>query len=205
MLTEVIFDCETKALFSEIATFDPGDLGVSIVSAYVRTVNDDQQEITGTMMSFWEPDIPTMWEHFRNADRIIGFNSIKFDVPALAPYAYAPADFTKMKHFDIMRHVRDALGHNLSLNHLSEHNLNAQKADVGTNAVLYWKQHDAESLAKLKYYCEADVLLTRDLYDAGVRQKLLRYKDKWNTVREFPVDFSYPKEVIDASKQMGLF
>lgn len=203
MITEVFFDCETQKLFSEIDTFDPAALGVSIVSVYVRTIDDNQREIKGRMMSFWETELPTMWEYFRTADRIIGFNSIKFDVPALTPYA--PVDFANMKHFDIMQQVRNALGHNLSLNHLGEHNLGTRKTDVGTNAVKYWQQHDAESLAKLRYYCEADVLLTRDLYDFGVREKKMKYKDKWNTMREFPVDFSLPKTVIDASRQMGLF
>jgi hypothetical protein len=76
---------------------------------------------------------------------------------------------------------------------------------VGTNAVLYWKKHDEESLHKLKSYCEADVLLTKNLYDFGVTNKNLKYLDKWNTSREIPVDFSYPQSVIDASRQIGLF
>ena len=74
MITEVIFDCETQKLFNEIATSDPGDLGVSLVSLYLRTVDETQREITGTMMSFWEKDLPQVWEIFDRADRIIGFN-----------------------------------------------------------------------------------------------------------------------------------
>jgi len=203
MITEVIFDCETKKLFNEIGTTDPADLGVSIVSVYVRTVDEAQREITGKMYSFWEPELPDMWPHFRSAKRVIGFNTIRFDVPALAHYA--PTYFAKMPHLDVMQHVRDALGFSLSLNHLATQNLDTQKTDVGTNAVLYWKSQDPVQLAKLKEYCEADVLLTRDLYDFGVREKKLKYMDKWNTLKEFPVDFSYPKEIIDASRQIGLF
>lgn len=203
MITEVIFDCETKRLFTEIGSYDPAGLGVSIVSVYLRTVDEQQQELTGRMMSFWEHELPDMWEHFRTATRVIGFNSVKFDVPVLAPYA--PKDFAGMKHFDIMQTVRSALGFSLSLNHLGQHNLKTQKTDVGINAVKYWQQHDAESLRKLKSYCEADVLLTRDLYDFGMKEKKLRYKDKWNTLREFAVDFSYPQAVIDSSRQIGLF
>lgn len=55
MITEVVFDCETQKLFSEITTNDPGDLGISLVSVYVRTVDDTQREITGNMYSFWDP------------------------------------------------------------------------------------------------------------------------------------------------------
>jgi uncharacterized protein YprB with RNaseH-like and TPR domain len=203
MITEVFFDCETQKLFSEITTNDPADLGISLVSLYVRTVDESQREISGTMYSFWESELSHMWQHFTNAKRIIGFNSNKFDVPALKNYA--PPTFAKLPHFDIMDHVRSALNHNLSLNVLATNTLGAHKTDVGTNAVLYWKSQDPEQLAKLKAYCEADVLITRDLYDYGVREKKLKYIDKFNTPREFAVDFSYPKEVIDASRQIGLF
>lgn len=203
MITEVIFDCETQKLFSEITTNDPGDLGISLVSVYVRTVDELQREISGNMYSFWEHELPDMWQHFRSAKRVVGFNSIRFDVPVLA--RVAPPEFAKFPHFDIMQHVRDALGFSLSLDHLSRQTIGAHKTDVGTNAVLYWKSQKPEDLAKLKFYCEADVALTRDLYDAGVREKKLKYIDKWNTQRDIPVDFSYPKEVIDASRQIGLF
>jgi DEAD/DEAH box helicase domain-containing protein len=203
MITEVFFDCETQKLFSEITTNDPADLGISLVSVYVRTVDETQREISGTMYSFWESELSQMWQHFLSAKRIIGFNSNKFDVPALKNYA--PPTFAKLPHFDIMEHVRSALNHNLSLNVLATNTLGAHKTDVGTNAVLYWKSQDPEQLRKLKEYCEADVLITRDLYDYGVREKKLKYIDKFNTPREFAVDFSYPKEVIDASRQIGLF
>lgn len=203
MITEVIFDCETQKLFSEIASGDPADLGISIVSVYVRQVNDVQQEISGTMYSFWENELADMWKYFSGAQRIIGFNSIKFDVPALKKYS--PTGFEKLPHFDIMKLVRDQLGFSLSLNHLAGQTLGEHKVDVGTNAVEYWKKHDGESLAKLKFYCEADVTLTKNLYDYGVMNKKLKYLDKWNNSRDIPIDFSYPAAVIDASRQIGLF
>jgi DEAD/DEAH box helicase domain-containing protein len=203
MITEVIFDCETKKLFSQISSTDPADLGISIVSLYLRTVNDLQQEIEGEMMSFWEPDLANMWEYFRSAKRIIGFNSLKFDVPALA--RHAPQDFRTFPHFDIMKAVRDRLGFSLGLDHLAGQTLGAHKTDVGTNAVTYWKSQNPILLERLKSYCEADVILTKELYDFGVREKKLKYIDKWNTPRDIPVDFSYPKEIIDASRQIGLF
>ncbi len=203
MITEVIFDCETQKLFSEIIGSDPAGLGISIVSVYVRSVDESQRELSGTMYSFWEHELADMWKHFSGAARIIGFNSVKFDVPALKNYS--PTGFERLPHFDIMKLVRDELGFSLSLNHLASQNLGQHKVDVGTNAVEYWKKHDPESLAKLKFYCEADVMLTRDLYDFGVREKKLKYIDKWNNPKDIPVDFSYPQSVIDASRQIGLF
>ena len=203
MIYEVFFDCETQKLFNEISGTDPGDLGISVVSVYVRTVNEKQEELSGRMYSFWEHELSNMWQHFFGVQRIIGFNSLKFDVPALKKYS--PTGFERLPHFDILKVVRDSLGFSLSLEHLVNNTLGNHKTDIGTNAVAYWKKHDEESLIKLKAYCEADVLLTRDLYDFGVKNKMLKYLDKWNNPREIPVDFSLPQAVITADRQIGLF
>lgn len=203
VIEEAIIDVETQKLFSQVNRSDPALLGVSLVCVYIRTVDTDQREIVGAMKSFWEKDLAGLWPLLSGVKRIIGFNSLKFDVPVLAPYA--TPTFIRLPHFDIMDAVRGALGHNLSLAVLADETLGKQKTDIGINAVGYWQSKDPESLAKLKAYCEADVLLTRDLYDYGVRNKHLKYVDKWNNSKSFAVDFSYPPEVIDASRQIGLF
>ncbi len=203
MIDEAIFDIETQKLFSEVDGGDPALLGVSLVSVYLRTVNEEQQEIRGQMRSFWEHELPELWPILAVVNRLIGFNSLKFDIPVLKPYA--PPTFARLPHFDIMAAVRDALGHNLSLASLVGETLGKQKTDIGVNAVAYWQSRDPEKLQKLRAYCEADVLLTRDLYDYGVRNKHLKYVDKWNNPKSFAVDFSYPPEVISASRQIGLF
>jgi DEAD/DEAH box helicase domain-containing protein len=200
--TEVFFDIETKKLFQEITTNNPADLGVSIVSAYKRKVDEKNNEIEGEMYSFWESEFDKLWALFSNTDRIIGFNSNSFDVPALIPLA--PFDLKKLTHFDIMDKVKDALGFRLSLDSIATESLGHSKSDVGTNAVIYWNEGSKESLEKLKKYCEMDVLVTKEVYDFGMKNKMLKYKDKWNTARSFEVDFSYPKEIVE-DNQMGLF
>jgi len=199
---EIFFDVETKKIFSEIETDNPADLGVSIVSVYSRDLNDDLTESNGKMESFWEKDFEKMWPLFQNADRIIGFNSIGFDVPALKPYTNFP--FEKLPHFDIMYKFKDKVGHRISLDSLAKETLDKEKIDVGLNAVLYWKKHDEESLTKLRKYCEEDVFITRDIYDFALKNRELIYRDKWNTLRKSELDFSYPKEKKSDS-QMGLF
>lgn len=195
MAIEVFFDIETKKIFDEIEGNDPADLGISIISVFKR------EDGVGQMYSFWEEDFPTMWAKFSNADRIIGFNSLHFDVPAMVPLA--PYDFKKLKHFDIMDHVKNALGFRVGLGAIASETLGHTKIDHGLNAVKYWVEHSVESLAKLKKYCEADVTVTKEIYDFGIKNKFLKSKDKWNTVRTFPVDFSYPKKVEES--QLGLF
>src|SRR3989304_10168199 len=154
---EVIFDTETKKFFDEIEDFDPSKLGVSITSVYSRTLDSNFKEIEGKMQSFWEADFQEMFKLFEKADRIIGFNSIGFDVPALSPYL--PPHFSKLKHFDILDHVRKAEGKRTSLDSLARATLGTTKNDIGENAIKYWNAGDPESLAKLQKYCEMDVAI----------------------------------------------
>lgn len=201
MVTEVIFDIETKKIFDDIEGSNPADLGISIVSTYKRQLDENLNEISGKIESFFEEDFAKMWPLFSNADRIIGFNSLHFDVPAMAPLA--PYDFKKLKHFDIMDQIKNALGFRLSLNAVAIESLGHTKIDNGLNAVDYWREHSEESLTKLKKYCEMDVIVTKEVYDFGLKNKKLKYKDKWNTPRIIEVDFSYPE--VKEEAQMGLF
>ena len=202
MFTEVIWDLETKKLFREIADNNPANLGVSIISLYSRSLDENLNETEGKIQSFWEKDFSKMWEFFSNADRMIGFNTVKFDVPALQPHA--PFQLLKLNHFDIMLKVKELLNKRIPLDSFAKETLGREKSDIGTNAVYYWQSGTKQNLEKLKRYCEDDVLLTRDLYDFGLKNGYLKYKDKWNTSRKIEIDFSYPKEATQ-DKQTSLF
>lgn len=201
-MIEIFFDVETKKLFSEIGSKDPSLLGVSIMSVYRRELKDGI-EINGEMQSFWEKEIASSFRLFEEADRIIGFNSTKFDVPALKPYL--PQKFTGLNHFDILEKIKEVLGRRIPLDAIARETLGHAKTDVGFNAVKYWNKGDEESLSKLKKYCEADVLITRDIYDFALKNGHLKYIDLWNTPRVINIDFSYPEGEISSSKQVGLF
>lgn len=203
MYEEVIFDLETQKFFDEIEGSDPADLGVSILSMYVRTLDENLNEIKGEMISFFEEDLPKAWEIFKSADRIIGFNSKRFDVPALKNYL--PQELTKIPHLDILEHVRAVNGKRVSLGAIANGTLGDHKADDPRNAITYWAKHDEESLKKLKYYCEEDVRLTKEVYDYGLKYKKLTFKDYWNDVKTIDVDFSYPKVEIPTEAQDSLF
>lgn len=197
---EVIFDTETKKFFDETTGYDPAKLGVSITSVYSRILDENLTEVEGKMESFWEKDFDKMFALFEKADRIIGFNSIGFDVPALSPYL--PPHWPKLKHFDILAEIKNAGGKRVSLNSLASATLHSGKNDWGENAIKYWNRGDPTSLAKLKKYCEMDVALTRDVYDHAVREGILRYIDFWNETHEVKLDFSYPKSETDLQSSL---
>ncbi len=184
-IVEVFFDLETKHWFDESGIASLSDLGVSIVCMYVRPENK--------MYSFWEKDFDQMWQIFRRANRIIGFNSLKFDVPVLAPYA--PTDWTKLNHFDIYQEIQKSNnGFAAGLNAIAKGCLGKAKNDTGENATVYWDRGDEISLKLLDTYCQMDVELTRDVYDYIMKNKIVKYIDRWNSPREVPLDFSYPSD-----------
>jgi len=199
---EVIFDTETKKFFDEVEGFDASLLGVSITSVYTRTLDEDFKEIDGKMQSFWEKDFQEMFKLFEKADRVIGFNSIGFDIPALSPYL--PIHWPKLKHFDILAELKRVEGKRASLDSIAKTTLGATKNDVGENAIKYWNEHTEESLAKLKKYCEMDVEITKNIYDFVLKNGYLKYTNYWNEVHEVKLDFSYPKS-DNSIIQGGLF
>ena len=203
MYTEVIFDLETQRFFDEIGEFDASKLGVSVVSVYSRTIDENFKEIEGKIQSFWEDDLSGLWDLFTRADRIVGFNSKHFDAVVLKPYT--SINLQKLPHFDILEHIREVNGKRVSLNSIAKETLGDHKADDPRNAILYWQKRDKESLRLLKFYCEEDVRLTKELYDYGLKNMKLRFKDYWNTIREIEVDFSYPKIEKIQEKQVSLF
>jgi len=202
---EVIFDIETKKFFDEVNVRKPEDLGISIVSAYRREIDRDFRELRGEMKSFWEADFGEMWSWFEEADRIIGYNSLGFDVPAVN--GIYKGDFSKLKHFDVMKIIKDVFGHRVKLDSVARESLGKGKIAGGAEAVAWWAKGDPESLANLKKYCEMDVEVTRGVYDYGVKNGKLKFKDHWNELREIEVDFSYPKDegLKKVEQQMGLF
>lgn len=198
---EVIFDTETKKFFDEVPGNDPAKLGVSITSVYSRTLDENFKEVTGAMQSFWEKDFDEMFKLFERADRIIGFNSLTFDIPALSPYF--PPHWSKLPHFDILDEIKKVEGKRMSLNSLAKATLNSAKNDSGDNAIKYWAAGDSASLAKLKKYCEMDVEITKNIYDHALKNGVLKYIDFWNETHEIKLNFAYPEP--EATQQSSLF
>jgi hypothetical protein len=54
-------------------------------------------------------------------------------------------------------------------------------------------------------YCEADVDITKKIYDFGLKNKFVKFTDYWNSERTVPVDFSYPEDLLQKGNQGSLF
>jgi len=194
-MSQIVLDVETKKLFSEIDDRDPAKLGVS----YMGLIEIEENLNVGRYQGFFEKDLKKLWPILEQADRLIGFNIIGFD--NLALNAYYHGDLNQMPILDILVEAEKALGHRLSLDSIAQATLGINKIGSGISAVDYWRNQELEKLAR---YCQKDVEITAELFDFGLKNGYLKYKDKWNNLKQFPVDFSFKKTQTKIQMSLGV-
>lgn len=191
----IVFDVETKKAFDEVGGYYPEKLGVSVSGVFYRDSLSGEEWLKG----FREEEFPEMFRVFERADRIVGFNSIGFDMPALSPYYVG--DLLALPNLDIMLEIQKQVEHRVALDAVAKETLGIQKSGHGLDAIRYYHDGDWDALTK---YCLRDVEVTRDLYDYGCRHKTLMFKNKWNRVVEVPVEFN-SSGMSNVSVQTTLF
>jgi len=189
-MKQLIFDVETKKIFDDVGGHFPEKLCVSFVGACWR----DGQNGEGEMKSFFEEDLPDFFKLLEQADLLIGFNSLGFDLPALSPYYRG--DLTQLPNLDLLERIKKQLGHRLSLDAVAKETLGIGKSGNGLDAVRFYRSGDRQSLAK---YCLQDVAVTRDIYDYGLSKGKIKFRNKWNRLIETTIDFSF-----NLSKKSGV-
>ena len=107
-----------------------------------------------------------------NSSLIIGFNVVSFDLQVLQ--GYYPGKMTQFKTFDILEDIREIIGRRLSLNDLVSATLGKKKSGHGLHAIELYKEGKFE---ELKNYCFDDVILTKELFDFGLKKNEIYYMD----------------------------
>lgn len=176
MSHEVVFDIETQNTYQEVGARDNALLKVSLVGAYFYA--SDSYE------AFTESELPKLWSHFENSERLIGYNTHGFDLPVLSKYY--PGDVRKFPSLDLMAEIEKHLGFRVKLDDVAQATLGFGKSGSGLQAVEYFRTGD---MAKLKEYCLQDVKVTRLLYEFGREHGKLFYIDRVGRRLEIPVDF----------------
>ncbi|MFH1967376.1 MAG: ribonuclease H-like domain-containing protein [Patescibacteria group bacterium] len=193
-MRQVFFDVETKQTFEQVGGYFPEKLGVSFVGVCVR----DGSTGPGEMLSFFEENLADIFPIFEQADVVIGFNSESFDLPALAPH-YS-GSMAKLPSLDLMDRIKKSVGHRIGLEAVAQATLGIGKSGNGLDAIRYWQESNLQALEK---YCLQDVAVTRDVYDFGLKNGLIKFKNKWNRMVECQVDFSFTP-TQDSGVQMSL-
>ena len=132
--------------------------------------------------TYFEADVDKLLVDLLSADRVVGFNIDRFDLPVLT--GYTEADLTRISTLDMLSEVNRVLGYRLSLAHLSEVNLGESKSGEGLQSLVWWKQGRIDLIEQ---YCRKDVELTWRLFERGFQQGHLLYRDKEDRMLRVPV------------------
>lgn len=170
----VVMDLETKFTFRKYSK--PEQLQVSVVAIY------DYR--TGKGKVFTEDELSRLFPILEGASYIVGFNSDYFDLPVLQPYY--PGKVASLSSFDMLEDIRRIIGRRIGLNDIASATLNKGKTGNGLKAVEYFKEGRWEELKK---YCLNDVLLTKEIFEYGVKNREIFYQTVAGKTA-IPVDWS---------------
>lgn len=159
----VVLDIETANPVADWRDHDA--LGISWAVVY-RSCED-------RYMHFQAKNIQAMAANIADADMIVGWNSIAFDIPLL--YAVGkkmgvPLAYRDIPHCDLMALCEDATGHKLGLDEVAAWTIGLHK--IGARAMAPALARAGE-WAMLATYCEHDVMLTRRLFEFASRHGYL--------------------------------
>ena len=134
--------------------------------------------------SYLEGAASELVKKLRTADLVVGFNVKKFDYGVLQPYA--GFDLDEITTFDMLIDVNKKLGHRLSLNHLAENTLNAEKSADGLVSLQWYKEGKIDKIIE---YCKQDVEITRDLFLYGESHGYVKYSTRSGVAKDLKVDW----------------
>jgi len=170
-----VLDVETRRSAQEVGGWGRARfMGVSCAVLYDSKTDD--------FTTWTEDQIPEMARLLREMDLVVGFNIRRFDYDVLS--GVCGVDFYGLPTLDMLEEVHNRLGYRLSLDHLSNHTLGAEKSADGLAALAWWKEGRMDLIAS---YCQKDVALTRDLYLYGREKGHLLFQNKSCTLVRLPV------------------
>lgn len=176
MANDIVLDIETQNTFEEVGGYFTDKLKVSLVGVYFYE--------TDTYESFLEADLPQMFKRLEQGGRIIGYNSIGFDMPVLNNYYVG--DLLKLQQLDILKEIEKALGHRIKLDDVAKATLGTKKSGHGLQAVQWWKEGKID---EIREYCLQDVKVTKEVYEFGLQNGYILFDDRMGERRLVPVNF----------------
>ncbi|HZJ24828.1 MAG TPA: ribonuclease H-like domain-containing protein [Anaerolineales bacterium] len=165
----VYFDLESQKLFEEVGGRDASKLLLACGVTWSTARND--------FAVYWERDAHALIAELKSADRVIGFNTIKFDYEVLKPYA-PNENLRAIRSTDMLQDIYRTLNFRLSLDSIARATLGTTKTADGLKSVQWFRNGELERVAE---YCKADVDITRRIYEFGRDNGFVYYYSKFDT------------------------
>lgn len=175
MQHEIVFDIETVGNIRDYSS-----LKVTVVSIY--------EYATQQYRSFDEHQLGDLWPILEKADRLIGYNSLGFDIPVLNNFY--PGDLATIPHLDLLQVIKESSGKRYKLDDIAKATLQIQKSADGLQAMRWYEEGKIDEIKK---YCEQDVKVTMEVYEYGKKNHMLYYPTLTGEILPIAVDFSAPE------------
>jgi len=175
-----VFDLETKRLAQEVGGWDYIDR-LGLAAAVLLDIESD------SFLYFTEDRSQSLVDTILDADRMIGFNVIRFDYAVLKPYGLAMSTSLMEKTTDLLMDIYQTLGFRVSLDNLAATTMQTRKSADGLQAVAWYKEGKIEEVLK---YCEIDVAVTKQLWEFGVEHGCVYFQDRHGRRRAVKVNWS---------------
>lgn len=159
----ITFDIETYSP-SKSDKINTEELRVSVIGAYISWLDK--------YIAFMEDDTKAFINIMKEADLIIGWNHIWFDLPVLQKYS--DFDLKNLPTYDIMVEMEKVVGNKLKLDNVAKANLGEHKTDSYETFKHY---HWNKEWYKLIDYCMNDVRLTNEIFLKALNCKDISYYD----------------------------
>jgi DEAD/DEAH box helicase domain-containing protein len=177
-LNQVFFDLETQKLFDEVGGRFPGKLLLACAVTYSTAKKD--------YSLYWERDVQALVEELRSADQVIGFNIREFDYEVLKPYTPG-FNFASLRTLDLLLDLQRKLNFRLPLDALAKACLGTNKSADGIQSVKWFRAGEHEKVAE---YCQADVEITRRIYEFGHDNGFVYYYSRLGSKLKVNVNWS---------------
>ncbi len=167
-LKEIFFDLETLKWSDEV------EGGWDNIRAFGLSVAVTCWDDSSNFQRWLENDATQLVREMEQADKIVGFNIIRFDHEVLSAYVPNVHELLDDKSFDILVDLKTRLGFRPSLENICSATLGKGKLGSGRDALEWFRQGQIE---KTVTYCQKDVELTREIYRYGQTHGLIHYLD----------------------------
>jgi DEAD/DEAH box helicase domain-containing protein len=159
----LVVDLETQNLVQDVGGWGNIDkLKISVACAY--------DSKTDQFLTFRENEISKL-NDLCEERLVVGYNIRGFDLIILKAYGL---NLEKLDVFDIMYDVQTLTRQKfLKLEVLAQGTLNAGKSADGLMAVEWWKTGEIE---KIIQYCQQDVQVTRDIFEYGRKNGIVKLR-----------------------------
>ncbi len=163
----VYFDLETQNTANDVGGWErKADMKMSIGVTY--SSRDGEYRI------FSENKVNELIEQLRQADLVVGFNTINFDYAVLMGYTILDLEH-ELRSLDLMVDIENQIGHRLKLETLAQATLGIGKTGDGLDAIKWWREGRILDIAE---YCCFDVKVTKLLHEYGSEHTHVHYNDR---------------------------